>query len=276
MDGSLGQMARKSFWNAYDHLGGCILLNLLWTLLSLPWLVLAAWLIAFGWSRFLQGLGLLGFMVSAVGIQQLIHSPISAALWKVTAQWAHYRAAPVRSFFPALRRYFARALGLWLCFTLGALLLSVNTYFYRNLLHSMPFLGAFVAGLMVWAYLFLALVQIYALALLVQENLSVWKTLRRSLLLALDNFWYTAVLGMLMVLVVVIGLISLAGLLFLAVSLLGTVANTGLREILKKYQPEPVGSKPRTWAQVRETQGRTEEEARGWRDLWKPWETGGR
>jgi len=35
VDGYVGQMAKKSFWNAYDHLGGCILLNLLWSLLSL-------------------------------------------------------------------------------------------------------------------------------------------------------------------------------------------------------------------------------------------------
>jgi uncharacterized membrane protein YesL len=269
-------MARKSFWNTHDHLGGCILLNLLWALFSLPWLMLAAWLVAFGWGRFLQGPGLLGLMVAAVGIQQLVHSPISAALWKVTAQWAHYRTATVRSFFPALRRYFSRSLGLWLCFTVSALLLSLNAHFYRNALRSVPFLGAFVAGLMVWAYLFLALVQIYALAFLVQEDLSVRNTLRRSLLAVLDNLRYTIVLSLSMTFVLLLGLISLAGLLFLAVSLLGIMANTGLREILKRYQKEPADSKPKTWAQVRQQQGRAEEEPRGWRDLWKPWETGER
>jgi uncharacterized membrane protein YesL len=276
-------MARKSFWNAYDHLGGSLLLNLLWSLLSLPWLILAVLLLALGWGQMVIGHGLFGLMLAGVGLQQLLLSPVSAALWQVTAHWAHYRMAPVRDFFPALRRYFGRALALWLCFSLAAFLLSINVYFYGTWLGGVPFLGALVSGLMIWAYLAVALVGIYALALLVQMDLSVGKVLRNSFLLASDNVLYSLVLAFSVVVLLLIGLISVAGFFFLTVSLTAVVTNTGLRELLRKYQmPEEQEKevKPRTWREIRAAQereqGQGEEETRGWRDLWKPWEDRGR
>jgi uncharacterized membrane protein YesL len=269
---SLGQMAKKAFWNAYDHLGSCLLLNLIWFLLSLPWLAITALMVAAGWGQVVSGNGLLGFMVAGVGLQQLFLSPVTAAAWWVTAQWAHYRAAPARALFSALRRYAGRALILWLFFSIAAFLLSVNAHFYRTLLRSTPLLSALAGGLMVWAYLFLVTMEIYAPALLVGEDLSIKKTLQRSLLLVLDNIRYTVVLGLLMSVIVFAGLISLAGLIFLSAGLLGIVANTGLRQILKKYESIHEGKQPRTWAEVREMQDRAEEESRGWKDLWKPWE----
>jgi uncharacterized membrane protein YesL len=262
-------MAKASFWNIYDHLGGCILLNLLWTVCSIPWLALGALLITVGWGQFLLGRGLLGIMVTAAGIQQLLLSPVSAALWAVTAHWAHGRAAPVSAFFPALRRFFGRALVLWLGFTLVALLLGLNAYFYKNVLPDIPLLGAFVSGIMVWIYLFASLVQIYVLSFLVQEDGSLKRTVRRSLLVMFDNFLYTFVLGFLMSVVLAAGLVSLAGLLFLAVSLTGVIANTGLREVMKRYQPRAA----QTAAGDAGGDRRAGEETRGWRDLWKPWES---
>lgn len=272
MDGYLGQMAKKSFWNVYDHLGGCILLNLLWSLFSLPWLGLTVFFVTIGWTQIVAGRPLLGLWVAVVGIQQLMLSPISAALWAVTARWAHYQRAAVREFFPALKKFFARSIGLWLLFTLGALLLALNASFYHRLPGKLAIPGAFAAGFMGWAYLFLALLQIYALSVLVQEDLSIRRSLRRSAMVTLDNMWYSLGLLLLACAILLIGVVSVAGLAFISVALVGVISNTGLRQILKKYEPRKEGEKPRTWAEIREAQDKVEEETRGWRDLFKPWE----
>jgi uncharacterized membrane protein YesL len=276
----LTRTARKSFWNAYDHLGGCVLLNLLWTLLSLPWLALTLALIALGWSQMVAGHGLFAVMLAGTGLLQILLSPVSAALWTVTARWSDYRAAPVRDFFPALGRYFGRALVVWLIFSSAAFLLSINVYFYGALLSSVPFIGALVGGLMVWAYLAVTLMGLYALPLLVQQDLSVRLVARDSFLLVLDNLLYSLVLVLAIGLVVVLGLVSGAGFFVLAVSLAAVIANTGLRELLRKYQAageDPREKrKPRTWKEIYADRERAredaEEETRGWRDLWKPWE----
>jgi len=276
----LARWARKSFWNAYDHLGGCVLLNLLWTLLSLPWLALAILLLALGWGQMAAGHGLFAVMLAGTALLQVLLSPVSAALWAVTARWSDYQAAPVKTFFPDLKRYFGRALGVWLMFSLAVFLLSINAHFYGAWLASLPLLGALVSGLMIWAYLAVALMGMYALPLLVQRDLSVRRVVRDSFLLILDNLFYSLVLALAMGLVAVLGLASGAGFFFLAVSLTAVIGNTGLRELLRRYradeeQPE-VKRRPRTWKEVVAEQDRareeTEEETRGWRDLWKPWE----
>jgi uncharacterized membrane protein YesL len=265
-------MAKKSFWNAYDHLGGCILLNLLWSLFSLPWLGLALLLVSIGWAQMMAGRLLLGVWVAVVGIQQLMVSPISAALWAVTSRWAHYQGVALREFFPALKKFLARSIGLWLLFTLGALLLALNASFYLSLTGKLAIPGAFASGLMGWAYLFMALVQVYAFPVLVMEDLSIGKNLRRSALVMLDNIWYSLGLLLLVCAILLVGVISVAGLAFLSVSLVGVVTNTGLRQILKKYLPQKESEKPSTWAEIREAQSKRDEEPRGWRDLFKPWE----
>jgi uncharacterized membrane protein YesL len=275
-------MIRKSFWNAYDHLGGCFLLNLLWSLFSLPWLILALLLVALGWNQMRLGHGLFGLMLVGVGLQQLLLSPISAALWRVTADWAHYRMVPVKLFFPALRHHFIRALVLWLCLSLVVLLLSINVHFYGARLEALPFLRALVTGFMLWAYLAVVLMEVYVLSLLAQKDLTVRNVLRNSFLLVADNLGYSLVLAFLAALVMLLGLISGVGFFLLAVSLVAILTNTGLRELLRRYRPpEDPGEqkKPSTWAEVLAAQERDqerEEEPRGWRDLWKPWEDRGR
>ena len=265
-------MAKKSFWNAYDHLGGCVLLNLLWSLFSVPWLALAALLLMAGAGQFTAGRPFFGLMLAIAGIEQLMISPISAGLWAVAARWSDYQVTATRDFFPFRRRHFFRSLGLWLLFTVGALVLAVNAVFYQGLLGDVPILGAFVAALMGWAFVFICLLQVYALALLVHDQLSLKKILHRSALLVLDNIWYSVCLFLLISLILLIGLVSVAGLLFFSVGLIAVIANTGLREILKKYQPMEKTEKPKTWAQVRQAETSAEDELRGWRDLWKPWD----
>jgi len=264
-------MAKKSFWNAYDHLGGCILLNLLWSLCSIPWLALAALFLMAGAGQFTAGRPFFGLMLAIAGIEQLMISPISAGLWAVAAQWSDYQATATREFFPLLRQHFFRSLGLWLLFTVCVLVLAVNAVFYQGLLGGVPILAAFVAALMGWAFMFICLLQVYALALLIQDQLSLKKILRRSALLVLDNIWYSVCLFLLISLILLIGLVSVAGLLLFSVGLIAVIDNTGLREILKKYQPQEKTERPRTWAQVRQAETGAEEEPRGWRDLWRPW-----
>jgi hypothetical protein len=84
--------------------------------------------------------------------------------------------------------------------------------------------------------------------------------------------WYSFCLSLLAGAIVLIGVVSVAGLVFISVGLVAVVTNTGLRQILKKYEPQKERKKPRTWAEVQKVHNEVEEEPRGWRDLFKPWE----
>jgi len=259
-----------------------VLLNLLWSLLSLPWLVLTVLLITLGWAQLTAGHGLLAVLLAGVGCAQVLLSPVSAALWAVAAGWSDDRATPVKAIFPAVKRYFGRGLAVWLVFSLVLFLLSINAHFYGAWLGAVPLLGALVRGLMLWAYLAVFLMSIYALPLLVQRDLPARRVIRDSALLVLDNLIYSISLAIAAGVVMALGLISGAGFFFLAVSLTAVIANTGLRQLLGKYRAAVErsgeaggGGRPRTWKEVFAQQDRApeeaEEETRGWKDLWKPW-----
>ena len=98
----MSEILRRYFWTAYDHLGGVVAYNLLWSLLSLPWIGAAYMLLRFGFS--LGGLFLPGAVVLA-GVL-LFGSPATVLLFIVCANWARRDELNLRELLLTGRRFF--------------------------------------------------------------------------------------------------------------------------------------------------------------------------
>lgn len=232
MPGRLCIAHKKWFWNAYDHVGTLVLLNLLWVLCSLP----------------------------------LITVPASTAgLFYVTSRMASYQEASIRDFFLGFRRYHGRGLRLGGLYVFAFVVLFVNMRFYGRLMGSFQWIGTVLGGGMIWGMVFIGLTGVYAFPLLVQTDDPVRTIIKKSILLVLDNIRYTSVLLLGGMGVLLIGAVTGAGIVFGAVALVGLLFNTGLREVLKKYTPPKTGETPL----ITEVDP---EEPRDWRDLIRPWE----
>ena len=130
-------------WTAYDHLGGLVGYNLVWTALSLPWILAAYALLRLGFAA--GGFVFVGSLVLAWAL--VAGAPATAMLYAVAAAWARGADINWRQALAAGRAFFWRAvlLGTGL-FGVCALILG-NMVFYR---HLGGWLGALLSGLMVW------------------------------------------------------------------------------------------------------------------------------
>ncbi len=80
----MSDLLRRFLWAAYDHLGGLVLLNLLWTGLSLPWLLLAFLLVGLK-----GGLGEgMGLVTGILALELVLCSPPSLLLFLAGRRWA--------------------------------------------------------------------------------------------------------------------------------------------------------------------------------------------
>ena len=118
-------LLRRFLWTAYDHLGGLVLLNLVWTGLSLPWLLLAVLLVGLG-----KGLG--GAQSLATGLLALewvLCSPPTLLLFLAGRRWARDEEVAPRKLFEEWRRFAWRGQRLGLLVTGATLVLLVNIFF---------------------------------------------------------------------------------------------------------------------------------------------------
>lgn len=235
LGGRLHRVWKKWFWNAYDHAGTLVAVNLLWVLGSLLLITLPA---------------------------------STAGLFYVTSRMAAYREVRLRDFFVGCRDYHWRSLRLCGLYGLAAAVLAVNVWFYGRLAGSWQWAGVILGGGMIWGMAFIGLTGVYAFPLLVQTDETIRVIVKKSVLLVLDNLWYTGALGGCGVVVLVIGGITGAGVVLGAVAVVSLLFSTGLREVLKKYAPlEREGAD-----QFLPQPATDPEEPRGWRDLIRPWE----
>jgi len=110
---------------------------------------------------------------------------------------------------------------------------------------------------MLWVMAFIALTAVYTFPLMHQRSRSVMENIRSGIFLVMDNTKHS--IGVLVsgFLIMVFSLISGVGVFFLGIGAAAVLMSTGLREVLKRYDStddKGIG-----------------EEARGWRDLLRPW-----
>lgn len=237
----------------YDHLWALMGFNLLWTLLSLPWLAAGALLAGLGLN--LGGELVLPGLVAGLllGAELVLFAPPGLVLFLAGRRWAQDRPADLRAVLREALPFAARAqfLGLLLCGATGVLL--ANIFFYQRL---GGWLGLILSGAMLWLLLALLLSAVFLFPVLLSLDGRVQAVAVQSFLLALDN------LGL------ALGLLA-AGLLFLGVGAftgvglfcgglagLALLVSLAFRRLCLKY----AGEAP------------PEEGPRHWRELIRPWE----
>jgi uncharacterized membrane protein YesL len=165
---------RLAAWVVYDHVGGLVVANLLWTLASLPWLAVAAVLVAAGWAA--------GGMWVAVGCllaaQWALLSPPTLALCLAASDWLRCRPVPARRVARVTWSLALSAQGAGLLCCLATAVLAVNVSFYTSM---GGWLGLVLAGLAIWGALLVGTVSLSVLPLLALHGGGLRAALQRSL-----------------------------------------------------------------------------------------------
>ncbi|MBT4499364.1 MAG: hypothetical protein HOC74_16670 [Gemmatimonadetes bacterium] len=243
-------MLRRFLWVAYDHLGGLVLFNLVWTGLSLPWLLLGALLLGAG-SEMGGGRGLAAVLMA---LELVLVSPPTLLLFLAARRWVREEEVGFGQLLAEWRRFAWRAQALGIL-TIGATCaLVVNVFFYHQFA---SWVGLALSGLMLWFLLGVALIGLYLFPVLIAQEGSVWQTIRQSFLLVIDNVRLS--LGLLLGtgFSFGIGVVSGLGLFCGMLTALVLFVSIGFRSLLPKYTGESLPEGPR----------------RSWRELIRPWES---
>lgn len=187
----------------------------------------------------------------------LVTLPLAfAGLFRVTGHIAAYEETGIRDFFAHTRGDLRRSFLLCGLYAGVLILLAANVLFYVRLMEDWPWTGAILSGVMMWLIVFVCMTAVYTLPLMLREQVPVRQIVRKGVYLVVDNPRHSFALLAAGALVMAFSLASGVGLLFLGLGAIGVLFSTGLREILKRYEQREDGGL---------------EEARGWRDLLRPW-----
>ncbi len=203
--------ALKEFLSAaYDHFGGLICINILWSLFSIPWLAAAAAAVLYGAA--LQGdwaphVRLLAIVLAT---EFVWFAPPTVLLFLAARQWLDGRGASFSSLARQLPRHALRAQAAGLAIMAATCLLAINLVFYH---HLGGWLGAVLSGLMGWVLLGLVLVSLYFVPVLLAGEAGFRGACRGSLFLVISYPGRTLVLLALVAGLLVLGLASGIGLL---------------------------------------------------------------
>ena len=240
-------------WAIYDHLGGLVLVNLLWSGLSLPWFALGGLVLTLSWG----GSGPLAAAVHVAGaivaLEIVLIAPPGVVFFVAGARWAKGESVNWQALWTEFTSCFLRAqlLGL-LCVGLSVIL-WINLFFYQQL---GGWLGLVLGGVMIWMLLALFLVVPYGLPLLVTQKGSLWQTVRQSAFMALDNVTFSLVQTLGSAVALGLCLASGIGLFCGGAAALGLWTSVRLRRLFVKYTGEELAVEP----------------PRAWGDLVRPWE----
>ena len=135
---------------AYDHFGGLVCINILWSLLSIPWLAAAT-------AAALYGVALQGdwapharMLVIVLATEFVWFAPPTVLLFLAARQWLDGGSVSFRSLARQLPRHALRAQSAGMAIMATTCLLAINLVFYH---HLGGWLGAVLSGLMGWVLL---------------------------------------------------------------------------------------------------------------------------
>ena len=195
---------------AYDHFGGLICINILWSLFSIPWLAVAAAAVLYGaalqgdWAPHSQVLAIV------LATEFVWFAPPTVLLFLAAQHWLDGRGASFRSLAGQLPGHALRAQSAGLAIMATTCLLAVNLIFYH---HLGGWLGAILSGLMGWLLLGLFLASLYVVPMLLAGETGLRGASLGSLLLVVANPGRSLVLLALVASLLVLGLASGIGLL---------------------------------------------------------------
>lgn len=192
---SLGGSLRDS----YNYLGTVLLCSVLWFAASLP--------------------------VVTMG-------PATAAAFHVVRRAVLREDVGLGDFLTGLRRYFWRGLVVWAVLVGGMCVIVVDLMFFASVkLVALRVL----TGVWIYAALFVLGVATHAFGLLVEQDTTVGKVLKRGALLVLDNPFYTGVMLLGSGLIAAACVVFTPGLMLLMAGILGFVQVNSVRGLLARY-----------------------------------------
>lgn len=221
---SVSRVLRKFFWDSYDNLGIIILGNLLWFSLCLP----------------------------------IVTAPAStAALFSLTNRVSLGKGASLRDFWEGFRKYFLRGLSLGLIYLLLLVVLIIDLFLYRQQPQTARVAIAFLGAVNLWIFFLFSLLGMYSLPLMVEQDIGLIKSLKRSALLALDNPFFSIVISIQIMAIFFLSLLSGVGVILLMMSLVSLLLSRSLRELFSKYEGRAQEEK---------------EERKSLRGIFRPWQ----
>lgn len=239
---------RRFAWVAYDHLGGLVLANLLWSLLSLPWLA-AGLALAVAGAALGGGWALAGLFLA---IETILLSPASVVLVVFGLRWARGQQADWPSVLREAWAFGWRAQALGLIGLGVAVVLAVNIGFYGGF---GGWAGPVLGGMAVWALLAVLLIAVHLLPVLVLLDGTVGATILVAVRLAVSRPFISTGLLAATAVTIGLGLLSGIGLLCGLLALLALLVTIGAAEVLGWPGGPP----------------RPEDPGRGVDDLLHPW-----
>ena len=262
-----GQVIKNWFWDSYDNLGRLILYNLLWFVISLPFYAVYAVLIFIFGPVVLQLFNtensfifLAYVLFLPVFITVLINSsPATAALFYMTGQMVAQKSSEFKEFFIALKKYFLKSFLLALILAGVTLVLFIDFLFFSSEFLEINWVRFLGVGISFWMIVFWALMQVYLLPFFVSRNESVLQTLKYAALLVLVNPLRTFFTLIFLMIIIVVSLISAAGVVFLMMGLTSIMQHNLFVEVIRKHGGGDM-------------EGEDRHAYRGWRDIIKPWE----
>jgi uncharacterized membrane protein YesL len=244
--GGLGQL----FILAYDHLGSIVLLNILWGIGAIPWLIVAAAMSQLGVIAGAQlQIPAVGAVGLAAGFTFCLYSPPTFMLLVATAPWLRGQDTPDRArLWQLVRGRFLAVQGIGLLCSATTILFLVNVLFYHSW---QGWLGATLSGFMVWLLAALALVSLYWLPLLAADpQVPVRQALRRGLFLVFSHPLPSLVLLFTLILLAALGMVSGIGWLCGLWTVGALQLNLGVARLLHLHGGEPVAQTTPTWRQL--------------------------
>lgn len=252
---------RRSFWCWYDHLWGVIVLNILWTLLNLPWLVVGYCIVVFGLP---SGAGhpFIGIGILLIALEFCLFSPPSVGVIGVLHQYVEGKEASVKEIFAQTKRYFWKGVTIEGMLILLTGIIFFNISFYGRFTDRWSMLGAGLTGLMIWGLFELGVIAIFVFPVMVSQETDLIGTLKHSLFFTIRHPLWGGVFLLTGAGLLAMGIFSGIGPFLGATTTAFLVIYCGFRELVKaeirKREPG------RVWPE--------DEERRSFREVIKPWE----
>ena len=219
---------RRGIRYSYDYLGMVIAASALWFITGfLPMLVVTSF------SKYLQSPAVIG---AAIVLTVTAIGPSTAAVHGIVVRILQNEDVRVREFFTFFQKFFWRGVALILLNVLILLILASDLVFTLN---SPNRIIQMLSGIWIYFFIFWVLMSNYIFPFLVNQNIGVFLTMKRSALLALDNLVVTIFLSLAVMLVAVLSVILAAPVLLLMLGIIAFLQNVGFHELMQKYDDAP-------------------------------------
>jgi uncharacterized membrane protein YesL len=209
---------------SYDNIGKVMLTNLVWFGIGF------APMLAFSYVPFLQTD--VFFLVSIVVTLITIGGATGAVHYRMN-HLIQGEETVLKDMWEGFKLYWFRGTILFFLGILGFLILVFNIWFSQNYPTTIFMI---LSGLWIWGIIYWIALHQFVFPFLVNQDIGVFKTLKRAALIILDNPLPSLVLLVLSVIVVALSLVFAAPLLIFMASFLAVVQNCFYHELMVKYE----------------------------------------